>query len=642
MEMNCLGYWMTTRRAFLFRGVPSAAALSFAVPRLALASSEPKTSPVPGASIDVLASELRPYIDRFSADQELLRRFYSIPFAAQTRDRMRKFYTEWQGELTGLDFDKLSEGARIDHILFRNYLDRQLSHLDDDAQFESEVAPYIPFADAIVALFIAQRDMEPIDGKESAATLSQIEHTCSATQKDLEAKLAATKGDPKSIAAQRRREAANRAVQHLQTLRHFLHGWFEFYDGYDPMFTWWADEPYKTADAALDGYGKFLSEKIVGLKPPATDQKQPSPQGEEDAFAQSMDAAHPDDTSDIIGHAIGRDTLLRELQFAMIPYTPEELIAIAEKEFSWNDAEMVRASREMGFGDDWKKALDKVKNTYVEPGKQTELARKYVLQTLEFIDQHDLVTVPALARETWRMRMIPPQQQLVSPFFLGGEVLQVAYPTNTMSYEQRITTMRANNIAMSHATVFHEMMPGHELQGFMEERYRTYRLAFGGTAFLIEGWALYWEMLFWDMGFDRTPEERVGALAWRRHRCGRIIFSLNFHLGKWTPQQCIDLLVDRVGFERQAATGEVRRSLGGEYEPLYQAAYLLGGLQIYSLHRELVGSGKMTNRQFHDAVLRENNIPIEMIRAGLTHQNLPRDFHTQWKFYGDVTPVSSQ
>ena len=124
------------------------------------------------------------------------------------------------------------------------------------------------------------------------------------------------------------------------------------------------------------------------------------------------------------------------------------------------------------------------------------------------------------------MRMIPPQQQLVSPFFLGGEVLEVSYPTNTMSYEQRITTMRANNIAMSHATVFHEMMPGHELQGFMETRYRAYRLAFGGTPFLIEGWALYWEMLFWDMGFDRTPEERVGV---SKRRCALFVSCSRRH-----------------------------------------------------------------------------------------------------------------
>ena len=68
-----------------------------------------------------------------------------------------------------------------------------------------------------------------------------------------------------------------------------------------------------------------------------------------------------------------------------------------------------------------------------------------------------------------------------------------------------------------------------------------------------------------------------------------------------TPKECIDLLVDRVGHERDNATAEVRRSFTGSYGPLYQAAYLLGGLQLRALHRELVESGKMTDRAFHDA-----------------------------------------
>jgi len=60
---------------------------------------------------------------------------------------------------------------------------------------------------------------------------------------------------------------------------------------------------------------------------------------------------------------------------------------------------------------------------------------------------------------------------------------------------------------------------------------------------------------------------------------------------------------------------------------------MIGGLQIYNLHRELVKSGKMTNRAFNDAVLKENRIPIEMVRASLTKQKLTRDFQTNWKFY---------
>jgi len=205
-----------------------------------------------------------------------------------------------------------------------------------------------------------------------------------------------------------------------------------------------------------------------------------------------------------------------------------------------------------------------------------------------------------------------------------------------MSHEQKMMSMRGNNIPFSRATVFHELIPGHELQGFIAARFRPYRSALGSTPFINEGWALYWELLLYDMKFQKTPEDRVGALFWRMHRCARIIFSLSFHLGKMTPDECIKFLIDRVGHEQENASAEVRRSFGGDYSPLYQAAYLLGGMQIYSLHRELVDSGKMTNRQFHDALLRENRMPVELIRASLTKQPLTRDYSASWKFYGDA------
>ena len=103
-----------------------------------------------------------------------------------------------------------------------------------------------------------------------------------------------------------------------------------------------------------------------------------------------------------------------------------------------------------------------------------------------------------------------------------------------------------------------------------------------------------------------------------------------------SPKECIDFLVQRVGHEVDNATAEVRRSFAGNYSPLYQAAYLLGGLQLRALHKELVESGKMTNRAFHDAVLKENEVPIEMVRAILTRQPLTRDYKSSWKFYGKV------
>jgi uncharacterized protein (DUF885 family) len=166
----------------------------------------------------------------------------------------------------------------------------------------------------------------------------------------------------------------------------------------------------------------------------------------------------------------------------------------------------------------------------------------------------------------------------------------------------------------------------------MTARYNTHRALFS-TAFWTEGWALYWEMLLWDLDFAQSPQNRIGMLFWRMHRCARIIFSLKFHLEQMTPRECIEFLVDRVGHERDNAAAEVRRSFETSYGPLYQAAYMLGGLQFRKLHDELVQSGKMTNRQFHDAILKENRIPVEMVRANLTQQPLTREFKTSWRFY---------
>jgi uncharacterized protein (DUF885 family) len=333
-----------------------------------------------------------------------------------------------------------------------------------------------------------------------------------------------------------------------------------------------------------------------------------------------------------VGDPIGREALISELRSEMIPYTPEEIIAIGEKEMAWCENEMKKASRELGYGDDWHKALEHVKNLYVDPGKQPEMIRDLALEAIKFVEDNNLVTVPELARESWRMEMMTPERQLVSPFFLGGEVIQVSFPTNTMAHEQKMMSMRGNNIHFSRATVHHELIPGHHLQGFMSARYKPYRFVFG-TPFWSEGNALYWELLLWDLNFARTPENRIGMLFWRMHRCARIIFSLSFHLEKMTPQECIDLLVNKVGHERDNATAEVRRSFDGSYGPLYQIAYLIGGLQQYAMHKELVKTGKMTNREYNDALLKENRIPIEMLRAAITNQKLTRDFVTNWRFY---------
>jgi uncharacterized protein (DUF885 family) len=588
-------------------------------PQNDLLAADPTASILPGVppksiaplnKIDAMpTSELRGLIELYQADLGSVERTYPVRMSLVRHERLREFYTQWLGLLAKPPFDGLSQDGKLDYLLLKNYLEHELRDLEILARRREEIGPVVPFAAAIVELEESRRRMDPLDPAKAAETLAKLKKQIDLSSKILDAALNSDSVAGESTNTSKpNKVTAGRAATSLDSLRNTLKDWNTFYADYDPLFTWWNAEPYKQVDKALHDYATQLREKVVGIK-----------SGDETA---------------IVGDPIGREALLSELAYEMIPYTPEELISLAEKEFAWCEAELKKASKEMGLGDDWKKALEKVKQDHVQPGQQPALIKELAQEAIDFLEARDLVTIPPLAKETWRMEMMPRERQLVNPFFTGGEVISVSFPTSGMTHEQKQMTLRGNNRHFARATVHHELIPGHHLQGFIANRYRTHRHLFG-TPFIIEGWPLYWEMLLWDLDFPKTPENRVGMLFWRSHRCARIIFSLNFHLGKMTPQECVDFLVDRVGHERENAAGEVRRSFKGDYGPLYQAGYMLGGLQLRALHKDLVQSGKMTSRQFHDAVLKENFAPVELIRASLSKQPLTKEFKSSWKFYGE-------
>lgn len=541
-------------------------------------------------------SELRDLVDRVTLDRRDLNRRWPVAYSSARLSVFRGFHTAWQGRLREVEFDQLSQQGKVDYILLRNQLANDLALLSREAARFAEMSGLLPFAPAIMELFERQRRMVTVVPDSIARIVSDIASAAASATRRMD-----------SAAARPSKIVAFRAAAQVLSLNQTLKRWFDFHAGYDPMFTWWSKAPFEKAQAALAAYAKALREKVVGVK-----------EGEDDP---------------IIGDPIGRAALIEDLAFEMIPYAPEELVQIAEREFAWCEAEMLKASRDIGFGADWRAAIEKVKNLHVEPGKQTDLVRDLAREAEAFVESRGMITVPPLAKDDWWMEMLSPAQQKVSPFFLGGSLIQVSYPTDAMAQEDKLMSMRGNNRHFSRATVQHELIPGHHLQWFMTDRYNPHRDLFG-TPFWTEGWALYWEMLLWDAGFPRTPEDRVGMLFWRMHRAARIIFSLRFHLGEMSPQQAIDFLVDRVGHERANATAEVRRSFIGSYPPLYQIAYMMGGLQFRALHQELVGGGRMSNRAFHDAVMQGGTMPVEMVRALLTRQRLTPDHVPQWRFAG--------
>ena len=576
-----------------------------------------KESPQKLVPLSTVETRMPSMIEVFTADERSLQRSYPLRLSRTHTERFERFYNDELASLRSIDFDSLSQEDKVDYLLLKKQLTTDLHQMAIKDHQLKEMQPLLPFAGTIEELLDKKRLMARPDAEQDAELLTAMVKQIDETRKQLEQSTDRPHGTGVTIAGQNMPGTArpkidpvvaNRAVQATLELSKALGKWYGQYDGYDPAFTWWVRLPYKNTHQALVDYSNFLKEKLIGIK--------------------------ADDKTTIIGDPVGRQALMNELADDIIPYTPEELIAIAHTEYDWSMKEMLKASHEMGYGDNWHAAVEKVKQMHLAPGEQPELIRKLVVEGSDFVRKNDLVTVPPLADETWTMVMMTPQRQLVNPFFTGGDEISVSYPTDSMTYDQREMSMRGNNIPFARATAFHEMIPGHFLQFYMNARYHAYRRRFN-TPFWGEGNAFWWEMLLYEKGFDQTPEERVGALVWRMHRSARVIFTMNFHLGKWTPQQCVQYLIDNVGFDSENDLAEVRRSFDGSVGPLYQCAYLMGALQVRALHHELVDSHKMTDRQFHDAILHEGPMPIEILRADMKGNKLTPDFQTTWKFYGN-------
>ncbi len=569
-------------------------------------------------------SELREVLEQFSADREVLARRYDASFSSERMARVQRFLDEQRARLESEALAPRSLEGAIDWTLLWDELEHQRRILARERQRQEELAPWLPFRAELEQLHAARGRHADVDGAKAAAGIERLRDGVLAVREQLEASLKDSKGNNsvsggESAAAEIKLAPPSphlglAASQAVAEMRRVLDDWFDYYDGYHPLFSWWCRAPMQGAREALESYEKVLREEVAGFPKPGDGKKGEVPPSEP-----------------IVGDPIGRAALLEELEHERVAYSPEELIEIAKRERDWCHARLREAAADMGLGDDWKAALERVKQSYVEPGMQPRLIRELSAESVQFLRERDLMEIPELADEVWRMEMMSPTMQKVNPFFTGGEVISVSFPDDSMDHDDKLMSLRGNNRHFSRAVVHHELIPGHHLQGFMTRRYMPHRRAFG-TPFWTEGWALYWELRLWDLGFAKSPEDRIGMLFWRMHRCARIVFSLSFHTGKMTAQECIDYLVDEVGHERANAEGEVRRSFNGSYDPLYQAAYLLGGLQLIALHKEVVAAGTMSERAFHDSILRGGALPIDLVRARVLGRAPQLRSRSTWRF----------
>jgi uncharacterized protein (DUF885 family) len=161
------------------------------------------------------------------------------------------------------------------------------------------------------------------------------------------------------------------------------------------------------------------------------------------------------------------------------------------------------------------------------------------------------------------------------------------------------------------ALVLHEAVPGHIFQITLaqaQDNLPEIRKFYGNSAY-IEGWALYAESLGSQLGLYNDPYSRFGQLASERFRAVRLVVDTGIHELGWTREQAVEYFRLHAPEESLA---EIDRYISW---PAQALSYKMGQLRIRSLRSTAEGklAAKFDVREFHDAVLRDGTLPLELL-----------------------------
>jgi uncharacterized protein (DUF885 family) len=160
----------------------------------------------------------------------------------------------------------------------------------------------------------------------------------------------------------------------------------------------------------------------------------------------------------------------------------------------------------------------------------------------------------------------------------------------------------------------HEAVPGHHFQISLAQENAALPafMRFGGNTAFVEGWALYSESLWPELGLQTDPYQRFGGLDDEMLRAMRLVVDTGIHAKGWSRDRAIDYMMANSSMGKTDATAEVERYIAIPGQAL---AYKIGQLTFFRLKerakKEL--GAKFDERAFHAQVLMTGALPMGVL-----------------------------
>jgi uncharacterized protein (DUF885 family) len=341
---------------------------------------------------------------------------------------------------------------------------------------------------------------------------------------------------------------------------------------------------------------------------------------------------------------LGRDLYEKKYALQMdYPLGPDELLAVAEKEFERTSEELVQVGRqihddyledEIAAGDTPKQAeledAQVVHNIFAKlsedrPTTETLIEDSYALAEtiVGFVREQNIMDLPPTSK--LRIEETPPhlagnavaqiipapafEPELESVWFWDLELL-AGSPDFLKEYNRPTLAM----------VYIHEGVPGHFVQQEYSNRSERIIPKVFWNGPMVEGWASYIATQLVDQGFTIYPDHPLGHELQQMvddklvlRSLSNAIIDIRFHTSDWSEEDAISLMVEEGFQEEGEAQGKLLRAKLGSVQ---LASYFAGHLAIQTIleeYREQQGDD-FSWKAFNERLVSAGSPPFFAIR----------------------------
>ncbi len=523
---------------------------------------------------------------------------------AKGRAHKLRLYKEYRDALDGIDVAQLSRANQVDAAMLRNDVESEIWSIEELQEWAWNPLYYVNLSGSAIYTLMA-RDYAPLEERlaSAAARLEEMPRFFRQVRREL---------DPKRVPKIHAETAISQTPGLLSIVDSMIVPQLDALDS----------ETRERLEAAIELAKDAVAEQQTWLE----EQLLPKAAGEFRIGAELYDTK--------LAYALDSNLGRKEIR------------ARAEREYEAVRKEMYEISRQVyaelhpytAFPDEPDEAYKQViiraalEQAYQElpPADGiVDVARQQLQQAIDFVIEHDIVTMPD---EPVEIIIMPEFQRGVSVAYLDPpgplDKDQPAFyavaplPEDWTEHQVR-SFLREYNLYSIQDLTIHEGVPGHYLQIAHSNRYPSTIRSLLWSGPFVEGWAVYAERVMIDEGYlDYDPLMRLINLKWYLRAITNAIMDSAIHVDGMTREEAMKLMIEG-GFqeEREAAGKWVRAQLTSAQ----LSTYFVGYQEHIEMRRALeeAWGDEFTLKRYHDQALSYGSPPVKYVRALMLDQPIP-------------------